>query len=57
MCGERKRHTDNKIDLRTESKGEILVAHKVLHCDGFHDTHFCDSLASVSEAHGFTGVV
>lgn len=42
--GRKKSRTDDKIDLRTESKSKILVAHKLVHFDGLNNTMICDTL-------------
>lgn len=45
---ERLLRTNDKVDLRTKVEGQILVAHELMHFDGFNDTMVSDSLTRSS---------
>ena len=38
-------HTDDEVDLRSEVKREILVAHKLVHLDLLDDTKLGNALS------------
>jgi hypothetical protein len=38
-------HTDDKVDLWTEFECKKLVAHKMVHLNGFNNAKFCSALS------------
>ena len=38
-------HTDDEVDLRTEFEGKKLVAHKMVHLNGFNNAEFSCALS------------
>ena len=37
--------TDDEVDLRTELESKKLVAHKMVHLNGFNNAKFCGALS------------
>lgn len=37
--------TDDEVDLRTEFERKELVAHKMVHLNGFNNAKFCGALS------------